>query len=108
MAISTCSGKKKFWHLKKTKGLKSGYDQLGSFNKKIMLNNMKNWNFYNGIVTKSIVKCVTLDKLLQKNRVTKVDVFSIDVEGYDYQVIKQINFEKIRPKSLFCIAFLYI
>lgn len=100
-AISTRNGKKDFWHLKKTKELGSGYDQLGSFDKKLILNNMKNWNFSGGQVVKSVVKCSTLEKLLIKNRVIKVDVFSIDVEGYDYQVIKQINFEKIEPELIF-------
>lgn len=99
-AISMTNGKKNFWHLERTKKLNSGYDQLGSFDKKMVLDNMKIWNFSEGKIIRSVVNCLTLNKLIQKHKIIKTDVISIDAEGYDYQIIKQLNFKKIAPKLI--------
>jgi hypothetical protein len=41
-----------------------------------------------------------LEYLLKKNNVEKVDLIKMDVEGYDYEIIKTIDFKKIRPSVL--------
>ena len=33
--------------------------------------------------------------MLERNWITKVDLLHIDTEGYDYEVIKQVDFEAI-------------
>lgn len=100
VAISDVSGKKDFWHLKKTQKLNSGYDQLGSFDKKIILDNVKSLNLLDGEIIKSIVNSVTLSELLISHNISTVDVFSIDTEGYDYEIIKQIDFKKYKPRLI--------
>lgn len=47
---------------------------------------------------KVTVKCITLDKLLRKHNITKIDVFKVDAEGHDYIIFKQIDFDEYRPK----------
>ena len=46
------------------------------------------------------VKCITFDKLIKKHKIKKIDLLQIDVEGYDYEIIKSINFSKIKPKMI--------
>jgi FkbM family methyltransferase len=46
------------------------------------------------------VLCDTLDNLFAKHAITKVDVLQIDVEGYDYQVLKQVDFSRFRPSII--------
>lgn len=41
-----------------------------------------------------IVDCLTLSSLMKKHDVKKVDLLQIDVEGYDYEILKTI---KIKP-----------
>jgi FkbM family methyltransferase len=43
------------------------------------------------------VQCATLQYLLDKHGVSKVDFFSLDVEGYEIEVLKGLDFTKIRP-----------
>jgi FkbM family methyltransferase len=43
------------------------------------------------------VKCMTMDSLLEKHSVERVDVLQIDTEGFDYEIIKMIDFSKWRP-----------
>lgn len=66
---------------RKTKGKKSWY-----------LNKIKSSS------TKKIkVNSITFTKLIEKHSVKKIDLLVIDTEGYDYEIIKEINFSKIKP-----------
>ena len=46
------------------------------------------------------VKCLTLDELINKNGLKNIDLLQIDTEGYDYEVIKMIDFTNIKPKII--------
>lgn len=51
--------------------------------------------FSNSINKKITVKTSTLSKLLDKNRITNdIDLFTLDVEGYENNVLEGINFTK--------------
>jgi FkbM family methyltransferase len=43
------------------------------------------------------VPCITLDNLIKKHNIEKIDVFKIDTEGHDYEIFKQLDLEKYRP-----------
>lgn len=44
------------------------------------------------------VSCITFETLLKKHNITNFDVVKIDAEGHDYQIFKQIDLGKYRPK----------
>jgi FkbM family methyltransferase len=46
------------------------------------------------------VKCITFENLLKKHKIKKFDILSIDTEGHDYQIFKQIDLKKHRPKLI--------
>lgn len=46
------------------------------------------------------VRCDTLENLFRKHSIHKVDLLQIDVEGYDYQVLKQVDFSRLRPRVI--------
>ncbi len=74
------------------------YDQLGCFNRDHLVKHL-NGNLEPFII-KQRVKCETLSSLLHRNRVAKVDLLHIDVEGFDYRVLKQIDFIRYRPEII--------
>lgn len=43
------------------------------------------------------VPCITLDTLLRRHRVARVDLLQIDAEGYDYEILKRLDFKTLRP-----------
>jgi FkbM family methyltransferase len=50
------------------------------------------------IVRSSIeLKTIKLQTLLDDHNINKIDFFSLDVEGYELQVLKGLDFNKIRP-----------
>jgi len=46
------------------------------------------------------VKCARLDDLLNKHNVTKIDLISIDVEGFEEQVWSTFNYKKYDPEVM--------
>ena len=49
------------------------------------------------IVTQEPVQCISLSTLLSRHNVSSLDVLQIDTEGYDAQILKQLDFSLIRP-----------
>jgi len=43
------------------------------------------------------VSCCTLQSLLDKHSIQQVDFFSLDVEGYELEVLEGFNFNKVKP-----------
>lgn len=46
------------------------------------------------------VNCITLDTLFTRHAVERVDVLWIDAEGWDYEIVGQLDFSRFRPKLL--------
>lgn len=47
-----------------------------------------------------MVPCMTLDNLISKHNIQKIDVIKIDTEGHDFHIFKQIDFEKYKPSLI--------
>lgn len=43
------------------------------------------------------VPCLSFESLLNKHSISSVPIIIIDTEGYDFEILKQINFEKYKP-----------
>jgi FkbM family methyltransferase len=51
------------------------------------------------IVAQQVV-CHTVESALQTAGLSHVDLLQIDAEGYDWPIIRSINFERLRPRIL--------
>ncbi|MDA3872145.1 MAG: FkbM family methyltransferase [Candidatus Marinimicrobia bacterium] len=51
-------------------------------------------------ITTEKVNCVTLENLILKYDITNIDMLMIDAEGYDFEIIKTINFNKVKPLNI--------
>ncbi len=49
-------------------------------------------------VKEDSVECVTVDALLSRNNVQKIDLLHIDCEGLDYVILRQFDFTTLRPR----------
>jgi len=52
-------------------------------------------------ITIEDVECVTFNELVKKYNVKEIDLLMIDAEGYDFEIIKMINFDEIYPSHIF-------
>ena len=46
------------------------------------------------------VKCISFDELLKNYQITKIDLLQIDTEGYDSEIILNINYDNIKPSII--------
>ncbi|WP_407896714.1 FkbM family methyltransferase [Scytonema sp. NUACC26] len=97
VAVSSESGVKEFYHLAECDDLPITYNQLGSFLLETVLKN-SSWipDIKERIVTTQI-KCLTFQEICRKNHVSNIDILHIDTEGYDFEIIKMIDFECVKP-----------
>ena len=76
-------------------GRKSFFEKIGSLNRKHIL------KFLNGalepFIVESKVKVCTLSGILKKNCIQDIHFLQIDTEGYDYEVLKTLDFANLSP-----------
>jgi FkbM family methyltransferase len=53
--------------------------------------------FATGRFIAETVPCITFDTLLRRHHVSRIDLLQIDTEGYDFEILKQIDFSRLRP-----------
>lgn len=101
-AISNKTGKVPFWYVRQNSVLAPGYDQVGSFNRDHVVSKAVT-DLIPGVesfVECRDVACITVHDLLVKHKISHVDVVFIDTEGYDFEVIKQIDFVRMKPSLI--------
>lgn len=52
------------------------------------------------ILESKIINTLTLNQIVEKNKVSKIDLLCIDVEGHDFKVLKSLDLTKYRPKLI--------
>lgn len=104
VAIGATPGKSSFYYvnreaLESLPSLPYWYDQLGSFNKKHILDYLG--EAIEPFIVKSEVETCTLSDVLKKNRIGDLHLLHIDTEGYDFEVLKMLDFTNYSPVIIF-------
>lgn len=73
---------------------------IASLDKDHLLNKAKKVPAIAKNILEEKVRAMTLQELIDENKVTHVDLLQIDTEGYDYEIIKMIQFNKFKPKMI--------
>lgn len=103
IAVADADGSLPFYYLAKADdpaGLPQWYDALGSFRKDVILSHRTVIPDIEQRLVCKPVPCLTFDSLCRKHGVGHVDLIHIDTEGYDFEVIKLIDFERLKPRLL--------
>ena len=112
LAIAHVSGELPFYRLgvdPKEYGMPEWLGQLASFradrvttlweeNEGVHGNPAEWQRFYNDHVVSEPVRCDTLGSVLRRHALTAVDLLVIDTEGYDYEVLKTLDFHTWHPR----------
>lgn len=104
VAIGATVGKSTFYYVdteaqKRLPGLPTWYDQLGSFNRKHITSHL------GGVLEPFIVECTVevypLSYILKRNGIRNPDLLHVDTEGYDYEVLRTLDFVNHAPFMIF-------
>ncbi len=95
-AISNKDGKAIFYSIRESDDPNTPfwYSQIGSFNKNVLLSHKDSGDFENLIIAEEI-NAISFATLLAKHNVDKVDLVHIDTEGFDFEILKLIDFKKL-------------
>lgn len=55
------------------------------------------WDQIRPHVGRERVDCLTLERLIERYAVPRIDVLQIDAEGHDYAILNQLDFSRYRP-----------
>lgn len=70
------------------------------FKKKTKREGLKLGDNYDDFITYEEVNCITISDLLAKHHFDQLDLLQIDTEGYDFEIIKTIDFNQMKPKYI--------
>lgn len=102
VAISDHVGFQELYYLPQSddEGLPQWYDALASFNRDVVLKHREYIPDIEARIASMNVPCVTFSGLCERHNVDHVDLIQIDTEGYDFEIIKLIDFDRYRPAVL--------
>lgn len=103
LAVATAAGRLPFFHLRAQPGMPSlpvWAAGLGSFRKEVILKHVDRIPQINQYLTEIQVPSLSWDEFCRTYGVTRVDLLVMDTEGYDFEIIRQIDFQRWKPKLL--------
>lgn len=80
--------------------LPSWYSQLSSFDIKTILKHKNEIPEIENLIVKKKLPTKTLNFIVEKYNLIDLDILHIDTEGFDFEIIKTIDFKKLTPKLL--------
>jgi FkbM family methyltransferase len=105
VAIAPESGERPFFHLAevddpRSQGLPEWYDGIGSFSREELLSHASHIPDIAERVVETQVPCVTLEELCARTGFDQLDLLLIDTEGYDWEIIRHLDFSRLRPRVI--------
>ena len=104
VAVASVRETKNFFFVKATsinKLKKHWASGIGSFNKNHLLNHRtKRFLIEEDDIDKILIKTVKFEDLIEKYSITEIDKILIDIEGYEYEILRDMDLKKVRINSI--------
>ena len=104
VAVASVRETKDFFFVKSTsinKLKKHWASGIGSFNKNHLLNHRtKRFLIEEDDIDKIPIKTVKFEDLIDKYSITEIDKILIDIEGYEYEILRDMDLKKVRINSI--------
>ena len=96
-AISNTAGQQVLYRIRPSANVPDWCHGIASFNKSHLLSSSNKVPNIEDFIEEGFVDCITFSDLIIDNNVNRVDFLQIDVEGYDFEIIKTIDLNSIKP-----------
>lgn len=104
VAVASVRETKDFFFVKATsinKLKKHWASGIGSFNKNHLLDHRtKRFLIEEDDIDKIPIKTVKFEDLIEKYSITEIDKILIDIEGYEYEILRDMDLKKVRINSI--------
>jgi FkbM family methyltransferase len=105
IAIARETGQKKIYRVSSVtrEGSVPWYERISSFDERHLLKQLEAIRNYvpNAKIVAEEVRCRPFSYLLDKYAVQEIDLLHIDTEGYDFEIIKMVPFDRVKPRMIF-------
>jgi FkbM family methyltransferase len=104
-AVGDRDGTLPFYHLVDARederaALPDWYDGIGSFSREALLSHAEHIPDIESRMVCAQVPVLTLESLCRRHGIERLDLLVIDAEGYDWEIVRAIDFEARRPQLL--------
>jgi FkbM family methyltransferase len=102
-AIADRDGVLPFYHLAQAapgEELPRWYDALGSFRREVIVKHADMIPDLERRIVQRDVPTLSFDSLCRKHAIASLDLVQIDTEGYDYEILRHIDWKRWRPALL--------
>lgn len=107
IAISDTTGERLFYMAKESTMNEKNYSMMtgiATLDKDVLRHTIKN-KIPRGVnvddfIQEKLIKTVSFKDLLRERGITKIDFIQLDCEGYDYEIIKMIDFDCFSPSII--------
>lgn len=104
-AIAATAGEADFHHLREAApseraALPDWYDEIGSFDRGVLLRHADEIPDVAERIVTTTVRTLTLEQLLRRHGAPGVDLLLLDTEGHDWQILRTLDLDGIRPRLL--------
>jgi FkbM family methyltransferase len=93
-AIAAEDGERELYRFRPSPDLPQWAHGLASFSKKTLTGNLQN---VKGEVETIRVPTLSFASLVRKHNLERVDLLQIDAEGFDFEIIKMVDFSTVKP-----------
>lgn len=103
VAVDSSPGLKTFYYVspqaaEELPGLSKYYDQLGSFDRNHILKHIPSLEPF---IVECEIKVTTLSDIVARNGVEEIHLLHVDTEGWDFEVLKTLDFTRYAPLAIF-------
>lgn len=98
VGIADIDGELDFYHLPDEFDDPDWLQQIGTFDRRAIEFNLAGFPELIKEVAVSKIPTLTLDSLLRRNRVERLDLLLIDAEGFEHVILKQLDTIRVRPQ----------
>ncbi len=100
VAVAQSAEPAQFFHLSDVPGkplLPDWAQGLGTFRKEVIEKHADRIPDFDSYLQSITVPCMTLQAICDEHSVEQLDLLAIDTEGYDFEIIRQIDFARMAP-----------
>jgi len=101
LAIADRDGELPFFHMREAapgEDVPFWYHGTGSFSREAVLGHAKNIPDVEERLVTTTVPCLTFESMLARYDVDNVDLLLVDTEGYDWELLRNIDLAEVRPR----------
>jgi FkbM family methyltransferase len=97
-ALAESDGVRTFYRVRTGPGVPDYFHGLGSFYREVVAKHVAFFQEIERYIVEESITAISFPTLIRQQGIKRIDAVVIDTEGYDFQILKMIDFRQFQPK----------